>query len=113
MAKKIVKDQEAPAQEAPAQETAPAQTHEMITLENLMGGRVHVTDSAGNEFYLDPARKQGEFILRVVSKPVIESTESIPGEWIKPTAEEIKSASTAIDWGMEEKQPEEEGGENV
>jgi len=83
----------------------------MITYAALVGARVHVRDEAGNEYYLDPARKQGEFVLRVVPQPIVESAEPIPAEWIKPTAEEVAAANAGvIDWGMNEP---EEGGENV
>jgi len=90
-----------------------ATTHEMITYEALVRDRVHVRDESGNEFYLDPARKQGEFVLRVIPNPVEESAEPIPAEWVKPTAEEVAAANSGvIDWGMNE-EPSEEGGENV
>lgn len=107
MAKKTNKAVEVAAETA---QPEAATTHEMITYEALVRARVHVRDESGNEFYLDPSRKQGEFVLRVISKPVEESTDPIPAEWIRPTAEEVAAANSGvIDW----KVPSEEGGENV
>lgn len=74
----------------------------LVSYEDLILAKVQVVDKDGNLFYLDPAKRQGEFVLRVMPQPVEESTEPIPAEWIKPTAEAVKAASNAIDWGKPE-----------
>lgn len=106
MAKKTVKETQPEAEPQPETEPIP-----WISYTDLVAARVHVKDEAGNEYYLDPARKQGEFVLRVVPKPAPETVESIPAEWIKPTEEEVKASNPAIDWGMKAEEPAETAAE--
>lgn len=78
--------------------TATVTTNEPLNLQaiayaDLIAGRVKVWDEHGNEFYLDPARRQGEFVLRVVPKPAAPAA-PLPDEWRKPA----EQTENVIDW---------------
>ncbi len=87
---------------------------EMVDYEYLVTARVRVQDKEGNVYYLDPARKQGEFVLRVIPQPVTETPAELPEEWRKPTKEEEQAASGKIDWDVPVYETEEQAAsENV
>lgn len=55
-------------QEKVVKAATPTDDPEVVTYENLIRGKVKVVDQAGNQMYLDPAIRSGEFILRVAPK---------------------------------------------
>ena len=91
----------------------PQVNNEMVDYEYLVTARVRVQDKEGNVYYLDPARKQGEFVLRVIPQPVTETPAELPEDWRKPTKEEEQAASGKIDWDVPDETEEQAASENV
>jgi hypothetical protein len=83
----------------------------VVDYEKLITAHVKVQDKDGNLFYLDPARKQGEFILRVVPKPVSDEAVELPPEWVRPAKEDKPEG--VINWGMNQPIEQAEGESEV
>jgi hypothetical protein len=98
--KKIVNEYNPDPTPAAEAEYIPTLMPGVVSYEDLVTAKVQVQDKAGNQFYLDPARKQGEFVLRVIPQPVTETPAELPEEWRKPTKEEELAASGKIDWDV-------------
>lgn len=85
----------------------------VVKYEDLMSAKVRVEKDGVEAFYIDPARKLGEFILRPIPQAMEEAGE-IPEGWRKPTPEETAKAEDKIDWDIpkakthEEDKPEED-----
>lgn len=69
-----------------------------ISYDDLVSSRVIVEHKDGVKYYLDPATKQGMFILRIVQQPAHIETQELPAEWKRPTKEEAAAAANKIDW---------------
>lgn len=78
----------------------------VVSYDDLMTAKVRVVKDGVEAFYIDPARKLGEFILRPIPQTMEEAGE-IPNEWRKPSKEEVAAADTKIDWEI----PQVESGE--
>lgn len=78
-----------------------------VNYDDLMTAKVKVIKDGVSAFYIDPARKLGEFVLRPIPQELEEEGE-IPEDWRRPSKEEQIAAEKKIDWGTPEPESEPE-----
>lgn len=96
--------------EASEEQASGEQSVISIQYDDLMSARVRVVKDGVEAFYIDPARKLGEFVLRPIPQEAEEPGE-VPEAWRKPTPEQAAELNPTIDWkipGGDETQQEAE-----